>query len=214
MMRSNPGRGGRGRVAVLFALAAALLAGCALNRPAIVKQTFLLDPAPLAVAARPQAGTLRVGTVTVAGAYRGRNFVVREDDLRFATDYYHEFVTPPGAMIAELTSRTLAQAAVFTHVASPGSAADADYVLDAFVAALYADRRNSSAVAAELSITFYLSQADTGSSVPFWSHPYHQRVPLRADTDDGYAEALNTAFGNILADLARDLAAVTLPPRH
>jgi len=211
MMRSNPGRGGRTRMAAAAALTVALLAGCALNRPAIVKQTFLLDPKPPAVAAKAQPGTLRVGAVTVAGAYRGRNFVVREDDLRFATDYYHEFVTPPGAMIAELTARALAQAGVFAHVASPGSPGGADFVLDAFVGSLYSDRRAGSGIAAELSITFYLSQSDTGSSVPFWSHTYHQRVPMRGDTAERYVDALNTAFGNILAELAKDLATVPLP---
>jgi cholesterol transport system auxiliary component len=211
MMRSNPGRGGRVLAAVLTA---ALIAGCALNRPAIVKQTFLLEPAPPATVAKAQPGTLRVGTVTVAGAYRGRSFVVREDDLRFATDYYHEFVTPPGAMIGELTARALARAAVFTHVASPGSPADTDYVLDAFVGSLYSDRRSGGAIAAELSITFYLSQSNTGSNVPFWSHTYNQRVSLRGDTAESYVEALNTAFGNILAELARDLATAPLPAAH
>jgi ABC-type uncharacterized transport system auxiliary subunit len=209
MMRSNPDRGGRVRVALVAA--ALLAAGCALNRPAIVKQTFLLEPASPAVAAKAQPGTLRVGTVTVAGAYRGRSFVVREDDLRFATDYYHEFVTPPGAMIGELTARALAQAAVFAHVPPPGSPADADYVLDAFVGSLYSDRRSGNGKAAELSITFYLSQSDTGSHVPFWSHTYHQRVSLHGDTAESYVEALNTAFGNILAELAGDLAKVPLP---
>ena len=212
MMRSSPCRAARARVALM---AVVLMAGCALNRPAIVKQTFLLDPKPLAVAAEPRPGTLRVGTVTVAGAYRGRNFVVREGELQFATDYYHEFVTPVGAMIGELTSRVLAQAGLFAHVASPGSPADADYVLDAFVDSLYSDRRpGSGGAAAELSITFYLSQSDTGSSVPFWSRTYHQRVTLRTDTADAYVDALNTAFGNILAELAKDLATVTLPATH
>ena len=214
MIRLTRGHRARVRTAAVVALTVALLAGCALNRPAIVKQTFLLDPAAPPVAAKPQPGTLRVGTVTVAGAYRGRNFVVREDDLRFATDYYHEFVTPPGAMLAELTSRALAQASVVTHIASPGSPADADYVLDAFVVSLYSDRRSAGGGAAELAITFYLSQADTGSSVPFWSHAYHQRVPLHGDTAEGYVEALNTAFGNVLGELARDLAIVPLPSPH
>jgi cholesterol transport system auxiliary component len=197
---------------LLLAVFTLLLASCSFTRPAPVKQTYLLDPAPLAATAKPRAGSLRVGVVNVAGAYRDRTFVMRVDDLRYETDYYHEFITPPAPMIAEVTARALAQAGAFTRVTGPGTPGDADYVLDGFVVSLYSDRRESGHADATVAITFYLSEADRGSSVPFWSHTYEQRVVAKSGGVEAYVEALNTALGQVLGDLARDLATIPLPP--
>ncbi len=205
--------GGRTARAVAVALAAAALlaaGGCSFTRPAPVKETFLLAPAVPARAAAPRAESLRVGIFTVGGAFRDRQFVVREGDLRFSTDFYHEFITPPAPMIAEATSRALRDAGVFARVSAPGTPADADWVLDAFVGELYADQRNAGDIGARLSITFYLSR-DRAGSVPFWTHTYERRIPVRDTSAAAYVEALNKALGEVLAELARDLAAVKPP---
>jgi ABC-type uncharacterized transport system auxiliary subunit len=44
-----------------------------------------------------------------------------------------------------------------------------------------------------------------------WHHQYRQRVPMRDASAAAYAGALNKAFGDVLADLARDLAGAPLP---
>ena len=49
--------------------------------------------------------------------------------------------------------------------------------------------------------------------MPFWSHRYERRLPFTEGSASGYATALNTAFGEILAELAKDLAAADLPKR-
>jgi hypothetical protein len=46
-----------------------------------------------------------------------------------------------------------------------------------------------------------------------WTQTYRQRVPLAASTAQAYAAALNVAFGQIFADLARDLSTANLPKR-
>jgi len=46
--------------------------------------------------------------------------------------------------------------------------------------------------------------------MPVWTRDYHKHVPLAASTTEAYAAALNTAFGEIFAELARDLAAADL----
>jgi hypothetical protein len=60
-----------------------------------------------------------------------------------------------------------------------------------------------------VAITYYLSRTGDGR-VPVWSRDYAQRVPLAANTPAAYAAALNTALGQIIADLSRDLAAAQL----
>jgi cholesterol transport system auxiliary component len=189
-----------------------LLAGCtALARQAPVRETFLLAPPTPSPIAQSQPGTLRVGTINVAAPFRGKTFVYRVSELRFETDYYVEFLVPPSTMLAEQTARALEQAKPFTRVAGPGTSAVAAWVLDGFASALYADRRVAGKPAAELDITYYLTPAVETEQTPVWTHEYHERVPMRDASAAAYAEALNEAFGEILAALARDVASVQLP---
>jgi cholesterol transport system auxiliary component len=200
------------RVTVFAPLAAlALAAGCSLTRPAPVKQAYLLDPPPPPVSATTRPGTLRVGVVTVAAPFRDRPLVVREAELRYETDYYREWIVPPSAMIGETLARSLDRSRVFGRVVPPGTAPDSDFVIDAFVSALYADSRDASKPGAELAIGFYVSRANT-SGAPVWSKEYRRRIPISAGSSDTYVAAQNEALGDILAELARDLATAQLPP--
>ena len=186
------------------------LTGCSLTREAPVKNTFLLEPAMPPAVAKTQPVTVRVAAVNVAAPYRGRSFVYRAGPLKFETDYYTEFLVAPAAMFAEQTTRALQLAHVFAAVMPPGSGADADATLEGFVSALYAEIDNGVPVAAELTITYYLTPS-TGASMPAWSKEYHRHVDVSAHTPAAYAAALNQAFGDVLAELTRDLASVQLP---
>jgi len=200
--------------ATSVALAALMFAaGCSFTRPATVKDTYLLEPALPAAVAKAQAGSLRVGTVNVGAPFRARSFVFRESELKYDSDFYHEFFVPPSVMIADATARSLAAAKVFAHVTRPGVTVDANWVLDGFVGALYADARDPAKPAAVLGVTYYLSRDDGGASTPVWSQGYRKRVTFASSSTGAYVDALNAALSEILAELARDLAAVELPAK-
>ena len=194
----------------LVAIAAIVLASCALNRPAPVKQQYLLDPPPPAAVAKSQSTSVRVGTINVAVPFRGRSFVLREADLRYETDYYNEFLVPPSTMLTELTARALERSKAFARVVPPSYSADADWALDGFVSALYGDERDGKKLSADVAVSYYLFQSSGGSGMPVWTRDYQKRVPLATSTTEAYAAALNTAFGEIFAELTRDLAAADL----
>jgi len=202
------------RAVVIVALsAAALVAGCSFTRPAPVKESYLLEPALPEPAAGAKAASLRVGTVSVSAPFRGRSFVVRESEFKFESDFYREFFVPPGVMVAESTARALARGKVFADVTRPGVVVDTDWVLDAFVGALYADARDAGKAEAVMQVTYYLSRDDGGSSAPVWSHAYIKRVAFTSTNTGAYVSALNSAFSEILSDLIRDLAAAELPAK-
>ena len=197
------------RVAAAAVACALLLvaAGCSLSRPAPEKHAFLVEaPAP-AAAARAHPATLRVGVVTVAAPFRGRNFVYRTSTLGFEADFYSEFLVAPSAMIGEAGARALDRAGVFAKVIPPGARPDGDFVLDGFVAALYADLRDPASPVAEVAVTFFVTRNDGASQAPFWSRDYQRRVAIKGAMPEAYVQALSVALGGILAELASDLAA-------
>ena len=200
----------RGAARLVLLALAATIAGCSLTRPAPVKNTFLLDPARPAPAAVTRPATLRIGTFNVSAEYRDRAFTYRTGDVKYEADFYNEFFVPPAAMIAQATTKALASANVFTRVVPAGSAPeDGDFVLEGFVADLYADARAKPA-AAVVGINYYLTRTSFPSTV-VWSRDYRERVPLTGTTPEALAEAWNDALGRVLATLARDLAAADLP---
>jgi hypothetical protein len=200
------------KTAILAALAVAVLAaGCSLTRPAPIKQAYLIDPGAPPVAATTQPATLRVGTINVAVPFRGRALIFRQTDLRYEADFYSEFLVAPAAMLGEGTARALDRARVFARVIPPGAPPDGEFVLDGFVDALYLDVREPGKATAEVGVTYYLSRADAPTPVPFWSKQYRRSVPILASSPDAQAAALSAAFGEITAELARDLAALQLP---
>ena len=193
-------------------LAAAALSGCSLTRESPVKQTFLLEPAMPAAVAKAQPISVRVAAVNVAAPYRGRAFVYRTGELRYETDFYVEFLVAPAAMFAEQTTRALEAAHVFARVVGPSSGADADATLEGFVSSLYAQAKESGApVAAELAVTYYLTNSSGGAATPSWSKEYKRHVDLTTHTPAAYAAALNQALGDVLAELTRDLSSVQVP---
>ena len=190
-----------------LAMLAVGLGAC--SRPAPVKGTFVLEPAMPPSVAKTQPGSLRVGTVTVGAAFRGRQFVFREADLKYETDYYNEFLVAPAANIGEAVARALTAAKVFAAVVPSGTTTDPDFTLDVFVGSLYGDGRAMDKPAAVLSMTFFLRKGE--GSVPVWSKTYEKRVPFTTGSAVSYIAAQNTALGEILAELSRDLSAQTLP---
>lgn len=193
---------------------ASVLGGCAaLTRTSPLRETFLLEPTAPAVVAHTKPDTLVVDRIRVAAPFRGKAFVYRMSDLRFQTDYYVEFLVSPEAMLTDDTARSLEHARVFARVTSSGPGADADWRLEGFASALYADARDPAKAWAELTITYYLAPAGAGVRTPVWSHEYRQRVAMRDATAAAYADALNVAFGEIVTGLARDLERAPLTAR-
>ncbi len=183
------------RRALAVAAVLGLAAGCA--RPGPVKGTYLLEPPNPAPVAKSQPGLLRVGSVTVSAPFRGRAFVFRETELKYETDYYHEFLVAPAANVGEASARALAAAKVFSAVAPPGVVVDPDWALEGFVESLYGDARNVDKPFAVLTITYFLRRANGDAGVPIWSKTYERRVAFTSGSAGGVrGRAQQRARGN------------------
>jgi cholesterol transport system auxiliary component len=190
------------------------LGGCGLTRPATVKQTYLLQVQPPAqTTAAPRPAALKIGTIEVAAPFRGKALVYRQTDLKYEADFYNEFLVSPSAMLTEQAGAWLATAKVFREVLPASANADGDYVLEGFVSELYGDDRDATQPAAVLTAKFFLIDNRTLTGVPTWQTEINQRVVLSARGTDALVAGLNTAWGAMLGDLARQLASAQLPTK-
>ena len=198
---------------VLLPTLIVFLAGCGLaTRPATVKQTYLLAPQMPAAAAKPvHAVTLKVGSIAVGTPFRGRSFVYREEELRYESDFYNEFFVSPSAMLTADVGTWLAASGIFREVLPSSANVDGDFVLEGLVSEIYGDYRDAGKPAAIMSAKFFLIDNRGINGVPIWQIELKQRAAMTSRSPDALAAAYSKAWTAMLADLARELAAVKLP---
>jgi ABC-type uncharacterized transport system auxiliary subunit len=104
----------------------------------------------------------------------------------------------------------LKRAQLFTAVIEPGVPADAPYILDGSVTALYGDLRVPGKPAAVMGIRVSVVRAGNPNLEIVLDRSLEQRVAVAAGTPQALARGYNEALAQILAALERELAGLDL----
>ncbi|MDR1305404.1 MAG: hypothetical protein LBK76_09310 [Verrucomicrobiales bacterium] len=191
-----------------------LLTACAGKQPLHITHYSFTVPA-IEAAPAPKFNVIFVRDYYVNPAYEDKLFDYRTGELTYESDFYHQYALFPHTQFTTLTRIILQKSGLFKKVLLPGSAQLSDYVLESNVAELYADFRDPRQPVTRLTISFHLVYHPPGKSGahPTWfKQTYTQVIPLRRRTAAEVAAAWNTAYTNIMLNLVRDLAGLTLPP--
>jgi len=194
------------------ALAAALLAGgCSLKKQYPDKHSFLIEARR---AGEPRTlsnpAVLRVRNLQIAAPFEGKGFAYRTSDLGYQTDFYHEFLVAPRALITEQTRLWLGASGLFRFVLDPASKADATHGLEGNVSLLYGDYRNAASSKAVLAVEFFLTNEQPASPEIVFHKSYRQEVALENRAPETLAKGWGKALEQILTTLEQDLATVQL----
>ena len=173
------------------------------------KTQYVLDPgrtdAPVTVASE---AVLEVRRFMIDSAFSGKNLIYRTGELEYETDFYHEFLVSPAAMIREATRNWLAQSNRFTRVVDAGGYVEPTYTLEANITALYGDVRDKDAPKAVMELRVFLLKVE-GSRDPRVLHSRVYSATREASTadPDGLVSGFNACLQTILSDLEKDLEA-------
>ena len=149
--------------------------------------------------------TLAVRRLQMSPRFREKELVYRTSNFAYESDYYNQFLSAAGSLIAEQTRCWLARAGLFAAVVNSGSDVLPTHMIEGNVTALYGDFRGDAAKGV-LGVELFLihADADDGPAVVFHKE-YRAAVDLSAKTAEALVEAYNTALGQILTEFEKDL---------
>jgi hypothetical protein len=154
--------------------------------------------------------TLEVSALRVSPRFSDKNFVYRISDAGYESDFYNGFLVSPALIITEEVRKALGNAQVFKHVIGSSSQAQASYMLEGTVNALYGDFRKMSAPMAVLETEFFLNSTLPEKPGIVMHKRYSKAVPLSARSPEALVKGWNEALEAIVSSLAADLEAAKL----
>ncbi len=201
-----------GIVAVLLA-ALSVGTGCVgVSRSYAERRYYMLELAcPEAAPAPPSAPALVVRSVRISPAFERREFVYRTAESSYEADFYNAFFAPPADLIAERARECLARSGLFSAVLGPSSGIEAQYALEANVAALNGDYRAQAHPKAVLEIQFFLLPVRGPASQLLFEKEYRMSVLLAGKGPDALVKGWDQALQQALEALQKDLHALPLP---
>jgi ABC-type uncharacterized transport system auxiliary subunit len=143
--------------------------------------------------------------------YGSTLFLYRKSHVRFLTDYYHVFLTPPDAQISHLIARYLSGARLFGQVLqSSALAGKTSFMLQPTIEALYADYSNAHHPRARMTLRFAFYHGPKHKLL--FKQTFSSAVALREKTNKALVLAWNQDLANILSRLTHRLRGVVLNP--
>lgn len=165
-----------------------------------------LNAEPLRVKGNP-AGVLKLNRVRVSPPYDGKGFVYRLGPQVFETDFYHQFLAAPGAMIGDELHETLQRSELFQYVVNSASPVESTHQLQAIVDALYGDFTEEGAGKAVLRISFVMSRDAPQNPEAVFQKSYEKIIPLQERSPEALVQGWNRALAEVVSGLVSDLRA-------
>ena len=155
-------------------------------------------------------GVLEVRRFEISPSFASREFVYRNGDLSYLTDFYNQFFRPPSSLITEEVRKWLSESGQFKYVVDSSNNVEANYVLEGNVSELYGDFRATNEPKAVLGVQFFLTEETSANPKIVFQNNYRREVVLSSNSAQDLVKGWNEALEQILTALAGDLKNVDL----
>jgi hypothetical protein len=186
---------------------AALLAttGC-LSKPAMVSQSFSIDPPDPQSAVAPAGVILTLTRVEVMPPYSGQSLIYRTGKHGLGRDPYARFAAPPSWLLTAAIRGYLANADFVRDVVAPGAEMRSQATVEVAVSKLEGELHpgGSSAV---LTLRFRVVLGPDGATGPseILLKTYSKSIPLPRSTAKDVVDGWNHGLAEIMAEFQADL---------
>lgn len=193
-----------------YTLLLVTMTGCATIRQSYPERNFYsLEPERTPEAA-VQAGsvTLLVRPFTVSPQFEGKGFVYRLADLTYETDYYNQFIVPPGSLFTDAVREWLSRSGRFRRVTNSFSYAEPTHILEGHITALYGDMSDKAQPKAVLEMKCFLLAVGSPEPGFVFQNTYRKEVAIGESSPRALAEGWNDALEQILVSFEEELGEI------
>jgi cholesterol transport system auxiliary component len=185
------------------------LAGCSFKKAHVAKETFLIEASRVGDGLRGEFGSvLRVRAFNVTSPFETKNFVYRESERGYVTDFYRQFLVAPRSMLSEVARQWLAESGLFGVVLDAASRVEPTYTLEGNVTGLYGDYRDSEAPEAVLRLHLYLLEETLDGPRVRFHRGYEASVPLEGRGAEDLVRGWCRGLAQILMAFEGDVASL------
>jgi uncharacterized lipoprotein YmbA len=199
-MKAIPRLSALGQIAALLAVT-----GC-LYRPAMVSQSFSIDPPAPQSTASPGGVILALARVEVAPPYSGQSLVYRTGEHSLGRDPYARFAAPPGWLLTAAIRGYLGNADFVRDVVAPGAGTRSQATVEVAASKLAGELRpgGSSAV---LTLRFRVLSDPGGvhGLSEILLKTYSKTIPIPRSTAKDVVNGWNQGLAEIMAEFQADL---------
>ena len=150
-------------------------------------------------------GVLKVRYFAISRLFDTGEFIYRKSELRYVSDFYHRFLSPPNGLITEETRQWLSESGVFANVVGASSSVDYDYVLEGDIQTVYGDYRSKTQPNAVMEIEFIVINEHLKKDIIIFRKKYLSVQPMAEMNASLLAEGFNACLAEILTNLEADL---------
>src|SRR5574341_1687118 len=155
-------------------------------------------------------GVLEIRRFEISPSFASREFVYRNGDLSYDTDFYNQFFRTPASLITEEVRKWLSESGQFKYVVDSSNNVDANHILEGNVSELYGDFRTPNTPKAVMGIQFFLTEETSTNPKIVFEKNYRREVVLSSNSPEELVKGWNEALEQILTALAGDLKNVDL----
>jgi uncharacterized lipoprotein YmbA len=191
--------------AVLQIVALLVTTGC-LSRPAMVTQSFSIDPPAAQSTGSPGGVVLALARVEVAPPYSGMSLVYRTGEHGLGRDPYARFAAPPAWLLTAAIRGYLLNADFVRDVVAPGAGTRSQAMVEVAVSKLEGVLRpGGSSAVLTLRLRVFFDPGGAGGLSEILLKTYSKTMPIPRSTAKDIVNGWNQGLAEIMAEFQTDL---------
>ena len=192
----------------LLQIAALLVATGCLSRPAMVSQSFSIDPPAPQSTGSPGGVVLALARVDVAPPYSGMSFVYRTGEHGLGRDPYARFAAPPAWLLTAAIRGYLINADFVRDVVAPGTGTRSQATVEVAVSKLEGELRpGGSSAVLTLRLRVFSDPGGTDGPSEILLKTYSKTMPIPRSTAKDLVNGWNQGLAEVMAEFQADLRA-------
>ncbi|MDZ4727709.1 MAG: hypothetical protein SH817_16240 [Leptospira sp.] len=189
----------------IFAFIVLFLVGClGVTKTFPEKKYYLIEAEKInSESQAPKGSAFKIRRFSISQKFEGKEFVYRQDNVNFESDFYNSFFISPTSNLREEMTKGLLGAKLFEWDANQNTRIDPSHFFEVTISELYGDFQNSPKACMSIDVFVYMETGLNTNTI--LKKSYHQTIDIQKKDAGNLVVGWNQGLTNILKELEIDL---------